>query len=323
MIKVMLHNIDTGETRRGDESLFAEWNDNPELWIWADFDNVDPEHEKDLFVETFQLDSLAISDAQRKRHPPKLEVFDDYFLLLMRGLDKSTRDIEFNTIQIAFFVGERFLVTRHNLESVSVDTTWADADNGNLDLSHGPAHVAYRILRRITDRYTGLIEDIEQKLEDIEAEMFSNPQDALLERLMNYGQNLKKLLRIFNYHQNIFGRLSARGQPFISKQQRHEYTDVFEHTERLASLTRLYKELTDDLMNGYISVTSHRLNQVMKVLTVVTVIFLPLALLSSIYGMNFENMPELKFEYAYYMLLSVMGVIVIALLLLFRKVRWL
>ena len=323
MIKVMLHNIDTGETRRGDESLFAEWNDNPELWIWADFDKVDPDHEEKIFVETFQLDSLAISDAQKKRHPPKLEVFDDYFLLLMRGLDASTNDIEFNAIQIAFFVGERFLVTRRTLESVSVDTTWADADNGNLNLSHGPVHVAFRILQRITGRYTGLIEGMEQKIEDIEAQMFENPQDALLERLISYGQNLKRLLRIFNYHQNILGRLSSRGQPFISKQQRHEFTDVFEHTERLTSLTRLYKELTDDLMNGYISVTSHRLNQVMKVLTVVTVIFLPLALLSSIYGMNFEYMPELKFEYAYLVLLSVMGVIVIALLLLFRKVRWL
>jgi magnesium transporter len=250
-------------------------------------------------------------------------VFDNCFFLLIRGLDASTTDIDFNAIQIAFFVGERFLVTRRNHESVSVDTTWVDADNGNLDLSRGPAHVAYRILRRITDRYTGLIEDLEQKLEDIEGEMFVNPRDALLERLINYGQNLKRLQRIFNYHQNIFVRLSRKDQPFISQQQRHEYTDVFEHTERLASLTSLYKELTDDLMNGYISVTSHRLNQIMKVLTIVTVIFLPLALLVGIYGMNFENMPELKFANAYYVLLSVMAGIVISLLLLFRKMRWL
>lgn len=76
-------------------------------------------------------------------------------------------------------------------------------------------------------------------------------------------------------------------------------------------------------MNGYISVTSHRLNQIMKVLTVVTVIFLPLALLVGIYGMNFEDMPELKIKNAYYVLLSVMGLIVISLLLLFRKMRWL
>jgi magnesium transporter len=323
MIRTLLHNINTGETQWGDEGLFAEWKDNPELWIWADFDSVDTEHEQALFIDTFELHPLAISDAQQERHPPKLEVFDNCFFLLMRGLDATTKDIDFTAVQIAFFVGERFLVTRRNHESVSVDTTWADTDNGNLYLSLGPAHAAYRILRRMTDRYTGLIEDLEQKLEDIEGEMFENPRDALLERLINYGQNLKRLQRIFNYHQNMFVRLNRKDHPFVDKKRRHEYTDIFEHTERLASLTSLYKELTDDLMNGYISVTSHRLNQIMKVLTIVTVTFLPLALLVGIYGMNFENMPELKFKNAYYVLLSVMAGIVIALLLLFRKMRWL
>jgi len=107
MIKTLLHNRTTGETRRGDESLFAEWKDNPDLWIWADFDDADPEHEKALFIEAFNLHPLAISDAQRERHPPKLEVFDDCFFLLMKGLDADTTDIDFSTIQIAFFVGGR------------------------------------------------------------------------------------------------------------------------------------------------------------------------------------------------------------------------
>ena len=323
MIKTMLHNTKTGETRRGDEGLLTEWNANPDLWIWADFDNADPEHEMKLFIEAFNLHPLAIADARRERHPPKLEVFDDYLFLLMKGLDADTTDIDFNTIQIAFFIGQRFLVTRRNAESVSVDATWTDANNGNVKLSRGPAHVAYRILRRISDRYTKVVEELEQKLEDSEAEMFENPRDDLLESLIGYGRNLKKLRRIFTYHQDIFARLSGKDHPFIEARERHEFTDVFEHTERLASLTSLYKELTDDLMNGYISVTSHRLNQIMKVLTVVTVIFLPLALLVGIYGMNFEDMPELKIENAYYVLLSVMGFIVFSLLLLFRKVRWL
>jgi magnesium transporter len=323
MIKTMLHNTKTGETRWGDEGLLAEWSANPDIWIWADFDNADPEQEMTLFLQTFNLDPLVIADAKRERHPPKLEVFDDYFFLLMKGLDAGTTDIDFNTLQIAFFIGQRFLVTRRSAESVSVDTTWAEAENGDVKLSRGPVHVAYRILRRISDRYTKVVEELEQKLEDSEAEMFENPRDDLLESLIVYGRNLKKLRRIFNYHQDIFARLSTRDHPYIEVQERHEFTDVFEHTERLASLTSLYKELNDDLMNGYISVTSHRLNQIMKVLTVVTVIFLPLALLVGIYGMNFEDMPELKIENAYYVLLSVMAFIVASLLLLFRKVRWL
>jgi len=93
--------------------------------------------------------------------------------------------------------------------------------------------------------------------------------------------------------------------------------------ERLTILSNLYRDLTDDLMNGYFSVTSHRLNQIMKVLTIVTVIFLPLTLMVGIYGMNFEDIPELKIKNAYYIFLGVMGLIVVGLLIPFRKVRWL
>jgi magnesium transporter len=201
--------------------------------------------------------------------------------------------------------------------------TWADAQSGEVEMARGPAHVAYRILRRVTDRYTNLVEGLERGIYAMEDEMFENPRDALPEELIAYGRNLKRLRRIFNYHKDLFERLSRKDQPFIGKQERHEFIDVYEHTERLASLATLFKELTDDLMNGYISVTSHRLNQIMKVLTVVTVIFMPLTVLAGIYGMNFENMPELKFQNAYFVLLGVMGTIVAVLLLLFRKIRWL
>lgn len=323
MIRTMLHNIKTGETRWGSEELFANWRNNSEQWIWADFDNVDPEYEKEQFLDTFDLHPLSIADVRRERHPPKLEVFDNYFFLLMHGLDAGTTDIDFKTIKIAFFVSERLLVTQRTLESVSIDTTWAEAGAGDVKLSRGPAHAAYRILRRITDRYTNVVEDMEQKLDDIEVEMFEDPRDDLLESLIHFGRNLKRLQRIFNYHQEIFSRLRSRDHPFIEKQERHEFTDVFEHTERLASLTSLYKDLTDDLMNGYISITSHRLNQIMKVLTIVTVIFLPLTLMVGIYGTNFEDIPELKIKNGYFIFLGVMGMIVTGLLLLFRKVRWL
>ena len=153
--------------------------------------------------------------------------------------------------------------------------------------------------------------------------MFENPHDELLEALIAYGRNLKRLRRLFNYHQEIFARLSRKGHPFVGKQERHEFIDAYENTEGLASIATLYKELVDDLMNGYISVTGHRLNQIMKVLTVVTVIFLPLTLVVGIYGMNFENMPELGFEHAYFALLGIMLLIVVGLLLAFRKMRWL
>ena len=108
----------------------------------------------------------------------------------------------------------------------------------------------------------------------------------------------------------------------MPKHGRHEFNDVFEHTERLVTLSGLYKDLTDDLINGYISVTGHRLNQIMKILTIVTTIFLPLTLLVGVYGMNFEYIPKLKIKYAYFFMLGVMVTIATFLLLMFRKLRW-
>lgn len=322
MIRTLLHDPKTGETRRGDESLLSVWAQNPDMWVWADFSNEDPERERTCFLEKFDLHPLAVADAQRDRHPPKLELFENCFFLLMHGLDASTTDIDYKSIPITFFVGDRFLVTRRKAESVSIDKSWAAAEGGEIAITRGPAYITYRIVRLITDRYTNLVEGLERGIDEMEDEMFQNPRDALLEELIAYGRNLKRLQRVFNYHQSLFVRLSRKDQPFIGKQERHEFIDIYEHTERLASLTTLFKELTDDLMNGYISVNSHRLNQIMKVLTIVTVLFLPLALLVGIYGMNFEYIPELKFANGYFVLLSIMGLIVAGLLLFFRRIRW-
>jgi magnesium transporter len=323
MIRVMLHDNKTGESHWGGEELLTDWVDRPDLWIWANFDNEDVNHEKDLLGETLALNPLAISDAHRERHPPKIEVFDEYFFMLLNGLDSATSEIEVRTSGIAFFVSHRFLITRCSTSSVSIDSTWAEAEQGKINLARGPTQVTYQVLRRVTDRYTQLVESLQIGLEEIEEEMLEHPRDALLGELIGYGRNLKRLRRIFNYHQDILARLSHKGHPFIEKSLHHEYTDAFEHTERLASLASLYSEQADDLMNGYMSLTSHRLNQIMKVLTVVTVIFLPLTLLVGIYGMNFEYMPDLKIKSAYHILLSIMAGIVITLLLLFRKIRWL
>jgi magnesium transporter len=322
MIKTMLHNPKTGKTIYGDEGLFSEWKHNTDLWIWADFDNEDLEHEKTLFEKTFGLHPLAISDAQNDRHPPKLEAFDDHFFLLVSGLDKISKGIDFGILPISFFICNRFLVTRRALESVSIDKIWNLTKKGNIKLSNGIAHITYLILLQITDRYTSVVLELENRLEEMEDDMFENPRDALLEELISYGRTLKRLRRIFEYHQYLFKGLSRQDSSFLKMTDHHEFNDLLEHTERLASLTILYKELTDDLMNGYISITGHRLNQIMKILTVVTVVFLPLTLIAGIYGMNFEYIPELKVKSAYFILLGFMSFIAIILLIVFRKMRW-
>jgi len=128
--------------------------------------------------------------------------------------------------------------------------------------------------------------------------------------------------RILTYYVEVFGALRQQLQKTVNPLQ-HEFADIFAVIERFNSLSSMYQQVITDLIEAYISLNGHRLNQIMKVLTVVTVIFVPLTLLVGIYGMNFEHMPELKTQNGYYILLSIMFGIAVVLLYVFRRVRWL
>ncbi len=321
MMRILL--FDGSEVRAGGEALIDQWKQDPETSIWVDLDGTELERERRLMRDVFAINELAVSDALRERHPPKLELFDDYLFVLLKGLDAETIDLDFQTIQIALFIGERFLLTRHSRVSRSTNQVWDEAKKNPRLFTEGPASMAMALCRYVVDRYLPILLNLETRLETLEEEMFERPRDELLAELSGYKTNLKKLRRIFIYHDQVFNQLKREPPPQIPQALRHRLVDVYEHQERVNSLSNLYYELASDLVDGYISLASHRLNQIMKVLTIITAIFVPLSFLAGVYGMNFDNMPELHSSYGYYVLLGVMTAIVAALIAVFRKVRWL
>ena len=122
----MLYNPATQELKRGAMQLLDEWQGWQDTLLWADFAGEEPEQEKRILIERFGFHPMAIQDAQRERHPPKMEPFDDHVFILLKGLGKETPDFTFETIQIALFVGKRFLVTRHSDDSPSIDRLWQE-----------------------------------------------------------------------------------------------------------------------------------------------------------------------------------------------------
>lgn len=322
-MRVMLCDPSSGAIRIGGDELIVEWTTASPQWLWIDLESEEREFENHILMERFRLDPLAVTDVQRDRHPPKLEVFDHYLVLLLKGLSAESRDINFETIQIGFFLGERFLISRRDRTSPSIDRIWAEAESGNLAVERGPSHALYRICRTIADRYSPIVLALEGRLEALEEEMFREPRDEILAELMNYVANLRKLRRVFAYQQALMQELIAGDPRYVGARGEHEFRDAYEQMERLASLSQLYQELAVDLMNGHISLVSHRLNQIMKVLTIVTVIFLPLGILAGIYGMNFEYMPELDWRYGYFVALGTMLAVVVTLLTVFRRKGWL
>ena len=318
----MLYNPATQELKRGAIELLDEWQGRQDTVLWVDFANQEPQQEKRILIERFGLHPMAIQDAQRERHPPKMEPFDDHVFILLKGLGRETPDFTFETIQIAIFVGKRFLVTRHSDNSPSIDRLWQEVERDQTLFARGTDALALRLSRIIVDRYLKKLLILEPRIEALEQEMVSNPRDEILAELTGYKTHLRKFRRVFLYHVQIFSKLAAHQPPGIGAERLHEINDVYENQDRANSLSTLYNEIASDLIDGYISLASHRLNNIMKILTIITAIFVPLGFLAGIYGMNFENMPELHSRAGYFILLGVMAGIATVLLIIFRRRRW-
>ena len=324
MIRTLLYDTEKQSQTEGGEEQIALWRQNPNSYIWIDFYEQDPESEGETMKDVFGLHPLAIIDAQRDRHPAKIEAFNDHTFLLLKGLSADTTTMEFATIQIAVFIGQRFLLTRHTGPSVSIDQLWSEiTESTQAGSQYQPDFQAVRLTRFVINRYIPILLDLEKRLDDIEQEMISHPADSLLFELIEHKTNLKKMRRIMAYHTEVFSQLKRTEWPAIGLEREHEINDVYEQLERATSLASLYHELISDLQDGYISLASHRLNNIVKVLTIITVIFVPLGFLAGLYGMNFDNIPELHYRYSYFIVLAVMVTIAVSLLIVFKRMKWL
>ena len=323
MIKSMLISPNS-KTIVGGAELIDQWQNDDQATLWLDLDNVDLAEEKAL-LKRLNCHPLAIEDTQRERHPPKIELFDDYIYLLYRGIVAKDDGLRFEHLQISLFIGQRILITRHPKSSLAINSMFNLASEKYL--KRGPAHLAIKLFHSSCGFYLKELFTFEAELEKIEDKFLYSGNDKMMRQITSYRSQLVKIRRTFNYHVSIGEILKAyvedQDTSLIDSKESHNVNDLRERLDRLLSLSQMYYDICGDLINGYMSVTSHQLNATMRVLTVITALFVPLTFLAGIYGMNFEYIPELKAENGYFILLGVMFVISALLLVLFKKKRWL
>lgn len=299
-----------GELIIGGEELVSRWHKDKSGFIWIDLIGEDPPKEN-AFLLSMNCHPLAIEDVQRFRHPPKTETFDDYTLILYRGITEFNKDLTIQQMTIALFAGERCLISCHPRHSMGVNHYWENAQSENLLVS--PGLLASRIMKFSVGRYLEAILAFEPSLNELEDAMQEKPNDEVMRELISYQSRLRKLKRIFSYHEKLVANLLKEMPPRLIEEDgdiEHALQDLFERCERLHGLCTMYYEICGDLINGYLSISSHQLNNTMRVLTVITAIFVPLTFIAGIYGMNFDNMPELHAPYGYFYTLG--GMLVIA-----------
>ena len=204
MMQLMLCQGETTST--GGKELLQQWQEKPDSWIWVELYDEPQEAEQEFLSEYFNIDSVAISEAQRNRHPPSFEAFEDYIYLLLKPLDAESDSLDFNTLQLAMFASQRFLVTRRSKESPYLAMLWQGlADNGCADES--PLSMVASMSRRAAQRYGKVLLNLEQRLDVIEDELFDSPTDTLMKELVSYNTALRKMHRILTYHVEVFDNM--------------------------------------------------------------------------------------------------------------------
>ncbi len=321
--RIVLYEPQAKNMRGGGLELLDEWAALPGAWIWLNISGAPDNGEKKILGERFGLPKLAIQDAQRARHAPKIEVFETSVFIILRDLVSAVDDDKQVVASVALLLGSNFLVSRHYHSVPALEAVHDVVRAHPEELAHGPDHLAYLISRKIVENYTPVVQNLEEYLADLEDQVFDNPGDDSIGLITRYNRAFKQLRRHLVNQRDVVARLHHPPVPLPVKLNRHEFNDVLEHLERLASLCHLNQELASDLLNTHLNLVSHRLNNSMRLLTIVTVMILPLTLLAGIYGMNFRNMPELDWKYGYFGVLGLMALIVVVLVTVFKRRKWL
>lgn len=321
MIRVKLLSAD-GEEQVGDQQLIEQWRASDGARLWMDIED-EVTHEVRALLQSLGCDDLAITDSARSRHPPKIEAFNDNTFILFRGISSIDDTLTLVPQQIGLWVSNSCLITLHRGVSVSINHFWSSEPG---DLLSAPNELVLRLLTFACGRYLDHILEFENTLGDFEDSLLEGDSEAVMNKLVAYRSRLRKLRRIFSYHQRMTEHLLHEGTEHLGKgkdDSLHLRRDLYDRCERIYSLCSMYYEICGDLVEGYISISSHQLNNTMKVLTIITAIFVPMSFLAGLYGMNFDHMPELHWRYGYFAVLLLMAGIAGGMLLLFRRVKWL
>ncbi len=297
--------------------------EDPNVIFWVDLCGRDPAHDA-LLTDVFKIHPLVLEDMFLDAPQPKIEDFDDYLYLVVHGLDRNAEQPDnIETIELDLVIGPRFIVTHHPTQLRSTDIVEAEIKRSAKLFARGPSFVAHAILDHLSDHYKPLMERFEEEIELLEGRVLKDADaGSVVAEIFDVKRSLAKIRRVASHQRDVVQRL-ARGEfELIDETALPFYRDVADHFVRVTDLADSYRDLLGSILDMYMSVQGQKLNEIMKVLTLMSTIMLPMTFIAGIYGMNFDVMPELHHKYGYPGAIALMAVIAIGLRVWFKKRRW-
>ena len=300
------------------------------LFLWVDLENPTPEETKFILEDVFHFHPLSIEDCVMESPSPKVEeytpkegdLFAPYLFMVIHAVDYSRKDGLFATSELNFFLGKNFLVTYHTMPLRSVSSVEERCIKGTVHVARAPDRVAHTLLDALVENYKPALDELSLEIAELETGALEHPTKETLNKLIRIKKEVYHLRRIIGPQREVLARF-ARGEfKLIRAHLVPYYRNVYDALFHISELAQNYADSLTGVLHVYLNMSSNQTGEVVKVLTMITVITTPLMIVGTWYGMNFTDMPELHAKHGYPIAIGITIVSTFATWLYFKKRRW-
>jgi len=309
--------------RQLDAFTASELTADPGEVTWINVTGITKDKDLEKLGECFNIHPLVLEDILELGQRPKVEDYEDYLYIVLNSVRPGDEAEQLAAEEISLVLGPHYLLSFYT----GADDLYAPIRERLLQgkgriRKQGADYLAYCLIDLVVDNYFVELETFGDQVESLEDEVVANPSPRTLQAVHRFKNEMIMLRKSLWPLREVIARLERRESPLISEALGNYFRDVYDHTIIAIDTVETYRDILSGMLDIYLSSLSNRLNQIMKVLTIIATIFMPLTFITSLYGMNFKNMPELHWEYGYFMVLGMVLVIAISMIEYFRRKGW-
>lgn len=289
---------------------------------WINFDGIHDVRMIESIGAHYGIDNLILEDIVNSNQRAKIEDYGEYVYLVLKMLTVNVKTGEIETEQVSIVFNSKIVFTFQEKQGDDFEPLRERIRKNGRVRKMGTDYLAYCVIDLIADNYFVVLERIGERIERIEHEVLTSPDQATLKKIHELKRDILMIKKFVWPLRDVLGQMIRPENDYIHDSIVFNLRDAYDHTVEVMDTVEAYREFMSGLLDIYLSGASNKLNEVMKVLTLISTIFIPLTFIAGVYGMNFKYIPETEWHHGYFIILGVMFVIAIIMLVFFRKKRW-
>ncbi|MFY9365875.1 MAG: magnesium/cobalt transporter CorA [Brevefilum fermentans] len=298
-----------------------------ETLLWVDLDGAAPDESRQILTQVFDFHPLSVDDALVEIHVPKIDDWGSYLYTALVAIrpDRPLDDID-KSIELDVFVGANYIVTCHQEPVAAIDLVWNNLLHNEAQLQRGSKFILYQLIDALVDEYMQMIDYLDAQVDEIEDTVIIKPDKKMLEDIFSIKRSLLNLRRIVSPQREVLNKLSRGDFEIVSQKERMYFRDLYDHLVRVHEIIESLRDMVSGALDTYLSVVNNQLSNIMKTLTIITTLFMPLSFLTGFFGMNFFSasgqLNHLTSSVSFFLAMAVMVFLPILMFLWMRRRDW-